>query len=666
MSIVLPNVRQHLGASPISGGTAELEAVRKFIADVERDTSGYDSAVRSAAEWLSHQTSEAVDRLRVRLQETLSAGAQRVVATANDAKTGLASYADEISVIHREARAVMIDTEMAFSSIRTAEAKLSEIADEIGRVGAVPRYWNEVPTPFPPPLLDSRGDAMDTAAREAMISHIRNMYEYSWTAATNEWKQAIEVALNAPQKWGALWERRRSSEDKLRSSLRDTPVGHLSVLSGNSSSVGAKRTIALGLTGEIRGVKSEGANFEIQHHLFENLFGTRVPDDWWESPPAPEHVAGWWSSLEPAQRELLIGESSLLIGNLPGLPFDVRDQANRETLRRIAANPAGISSDVARLLSGIQLAVDRENNVEIGDVDRQVVSLNIYADTVCASLSYGDLDQVERITWLAAGMESDAAAAIRTWDDASQNVHTVQSRILGAAGKHAVVLWLGYDTPKLADVATSKGVLSSSKAERGSVRFAAELDGAFESRKAFTAGLPVMNVGAHSYGVNTAAIALTRTTYPVDSFTSFGSAGVDTSFVPEIRALNVKDRAPGQPAVFAVHANDDLLASTGAMLSGRKTFDDHAQRVIGSAGPRSMPGVLIFSAEGDNKQGFTETDGHSVIGEAGATRIAGSSATVGHGYLDLGTQSLESFALITSRPIGTDTFDGFSESIGKR
>lgn len=662
---MLPNIRQHLGASPISGGTAELDAVRKFIADVERDTSGYDSAVRSAAEWLSRQSSESVDRLRVRLEDTLSAGAQRVVATTNEAKTGLATYADEISVIHREAHAVMRDTEIAFSSIRTAEAKLSEIAYEIGRAGAVPRYWNEVPTPFPPPLIDSRGDAMDTAAREAMISHIRNMYEYSWTAATNEWKQAIEVALNAPQKWGALWERRRSAEENLRSVLRDTPVGHLSVLSGSPSSVGAKRTIALGLTGEIWGVKSEGANFEIQHPLFENLFGARVPDDWWESPPAPDQVAGWWSALEPAQRDLLITERSLLIGNLPGLPFEVRDQANRETLRRIAANPAGISSDVAKLLSSVQLAVDRINNDEINYVERQVVSLNVHSDTVYASLSYGDLDRAERITWLAAGMESDAAAAIRTWDDASQNVYTAQTKYLGATGNHAVVLWLGYDTPKLTDVATSKGVLSSTKAERGAIRLATELDGAFESRKASTVGLPTMNVGAHSYGVNTAAIALTRTKYPVHSFTSLGSAGIDPTYIPSIGTLNVKDRAPGQPAVFAVHANDDLLASIGAMLSGRKTFDDQAQRVIGSAGPQSMPGALTFSAEGDDKHGLAKTDGHSVIGEARGTRIVGSSATLGHGYFDLGTQSLQSFALITSHPNGTETFGGFRESLGK-
>ncbi|MBC9953482.1 hypothetical protein ICM05_02305 [Leucobacter sp. cx-42] len=665
MSIVLPNIRQHLGASPISGSTAELEAVQKFIADVERDTSGYDSSVCSAAEWLSRQSSEAVDRLRVRLQETLSAGAKRVITSTNDAKTALRAYAAEVEVIHREARAVMIDTEMAFSYIRTAEAKLSEIAHEIGRPGLVPTYWKEGPKPFPQPRLDSRGDAMDVAEREAMISQMRNMYEHAWTIAASEWKQALETATSSPNKWGALWERRRNAEDKLRRWLQDTPVGHLMGLSQNSKGLQTKRTIALGLTGEAWGGVGTSAEFKIDCPSLRDLFGGEPGVAWWDSPPESEVVISWWLGLTLEQQEFLIRERSVVIGNLPGLSFVTRDRANRETLRIIAANPAGISADTARLLSGLQTAVETKLSGNLAGVERQIVSLNTLVDPPCAAMSLGNLDHAERITWLVAGMESNAPAAIRNWNQVGRNVFEEQSKHSSIAGEHAVAVWLGYDTPALGDSASSAGVLGSEKAFAGAQRLAGEIDGTYRNSGQVSKRNLVVNVGAHSYGVNTASIALTLTKKPVDSFTTFGSAGVDMRYVANLSSLHVREREPGQPAIYAVHAEDDDIAPVGAAFSGRKTFTDQPQRILGLEGPASMPGVMVFSAEGVESQGLRRTDGHAVIGDGNDNGFMGQSASDGHGYLDRSTQSLNSFARITSDPKGAEVIGGFKRSIGK-
>lgn len=70
--------------------------------------------------------------------------------------------------------------------------------------------------------------------------------------------------------------------------------------------------------------------------------GSYVPD-WFGG---PEHAAAWWASLSPAVQARLERERPELIGNLDGIPFDVRVRANR---RNVLATLAETRAEIPRL-----------------------------------------------------------------------------------------------------------------------------------------------------------------------------------------------------------------------------------------------------------------------------------------------------------------------------
>ncbi|BDZ46406.1 hypothetical protein [Naasia aerilata] len=49
-------------------------------------------------------------------------------------------------------------------------------------------------------------------------------------------------------------------------------------------------------------------------------------------PPSPAEVQTWWGSLDVGERRGLVAEAPELVGNLDGIPYDVRDRANRALL----------------------------------------------------------------------------------------------------------------------------------------------------------------------------------------------------------------------------------------------------------------------------------------------------------------------------------------------
>jgi hypothetical protein len=76
-----------------------------------------------------------------------------------------------------------------------------------------------------------------------------------------------------------------------------------------------------------------------------DLLGAEIP------PPGTDasSVAGWWSRIDPAKRQWLQQNQPALLGNLDGLPFDVRDKANRAQLD---AEKARITAELAQIAAG--------------------------------------------------------------------------------------------------------------------------------------------------------------------------------------------------------------------------------------------------------------------------------------------------------------------------
>lgn len=382
------------------------------------------------------------------------------------------------------------------------------------------------------------------------------------------------------------------------------------------------------------------------------------------------HVKGWWGGLAPDARALLTATVPGIIGNLNGIPYSVRNTANRQLIQILTTNPPADEATL-KATEGINNSLTGRNGKTAPD--RFVISFDLNHGKPLAAIAIGDLDTAGNVTWNIPGMGTTVAAGgIDTWTRGAQAVYKKQGDSLEAYGPagiaNAVVSWVGYDTPAM--FPDSVDVFAGDKAWAGADKLAAALDGFHETRDTGNgAGVPKVNILAHSYGTTTAAYGLTKTLHNVDTVTFFGSAGIDPNVVPGASALHVAPGADGNPAVYATQAIRDVVAPVGIGGSIAGAGWDWFNDPIGS-GPRSAvtiashrpqqlrvpptfpglwPGAHVFSSDGgfnpDSGEFLETTDGHQATGDGS---WGPANASSGHGYLDPKTESLDNIALATT------------------
>lgn len=347
----------------------------------------------------------------------------------------------------------------------------------------------------------------------------------------------------------------------------------------------------------------------------------------WEHPPAPEVVAGWWNSLTAEARTALIQAVPGILGNLPGLPYSDRNRANVISLDDAMKNKH-LTEEQRAVLTKMKQALDPPAK----GVPVQVVAFNLYAKPPMVAVGYGDLDACENTTWCASGMGFGAKDALDSWSDAAKNLWNIQKNLMGV-DHPGVIACLEYDNPDLV------GVNFSDAANAGASRFAAELDGNAAARAVFGPGPAPITVTAHSYGTTMAAYALTLTKNPIDAFVMVGSAGIDTTLVPSLSAVHAGH-------IYTTAASGDQLAPFGAGVSGRSEPNPD---VAGSLNP-AIGGATSFSSDGDGKD-LLPVDGHNPLGNTGSSKPGGfinAEPSKDHGYFDPKTQSLYNIAATTS------------------
>lgn len=354
----------------------------------------------------------------------------------------------------------------------------------------------------------------------------------------------------------------------------------------------------------------------------------------------PSAVAPWWSALDDAQKEALIRAAPALIGNLGGVAYAARDEANRIWLRTQLAEAraavakaeepasipellggyAGATAIAERLerararvagLEGVELALKRSDGLP-----RQLVSLTDGAPPL-AAVSIGEIDNADVITFAVPGMGT-TSEGMAEWSRVTQNLADEQDRV-DPGRSHAVMAWVGYETPPVPIVDGGFDVMGIDLAEGGARNLARDLAAA----EAVRPGSQV-NVVAHSYGTATAAIALTRDGVQVDSFVTLGSAGlpphidsVDDVHVDRMYSAQAQDVWAGDPT------GGDQWAWTGRMSTAHPVNPINPAFGAHSFGVADDPGL----------QPVTD---HSV------------STTDGTGYLDKRTVSLKNVALATT------------------
>jgi hypothetical protein len=331
----------------------------------------------------------------------------------------------------------------------------------------------------------------------------------------------------------------------------------------------------------------------------------------------------------------MLTEDFVEAGNLDGLPYTVRDRANRAALdydiARIQDIVRGHPSDAS---AASHLAADEAIRAAItahSSPKRYLLEFMPAEAMPVAAISVGDPDTAREVTWVVPGMGT-YATDMQLWTQGAENIWDAQGSA-GGPSQRAVIAWIGYATPPVG-IDAALGQYASNGAPL--------LTEAIEGMKAARAAdPPILNVVAHSYGTTMAADALADTDLGIYSFVMVGSAGIENR-IADAGALHAQH-------VYAGEASDDTVARLG-----RESRQD----------PRSPAfGAKVFPTNGDPALGLAPVTGHAPvlhspwdddIDSSDWTRVPPAQREAAfaahlrqHGYFDPGTQSLEEIGRLT-------------------
>ncbi|MEQ1736797.1 MAG: hypothetical protein ABL886_10415, partial [Rhodoglobus sp.] len=149
-------------------------------------------------------------------------------------------------------------------------------------------------------------------------------------------------------------------------------------------------------------------------------------------------VANWWAAASPAQQRALIASSPEAVGNLEGIPYQVRDAANRSFL---TGTIASIESQIASGAVGRAASEDLQAQlhmlqqvaaaVETGDsgLVRSLINLDV-SDGGRAVIAVGDLANAEYVSYLVPGMFYSVDSEIGSWAGAADQLAADQAQWL--------------------------------------------------------------------------------------------------------------------------------------------------------------------------------------------------------------------------------------------
>ena len=318
------------------------------------------------------------------------------------------------------------------------------------------------------------------------------------------------------------------------------------------------------------------------------------------APPRAADVSAAWKVLDPARRTELVHVAPHVVGNLEGVPYVVRGQANALDLKRT------ITSTTRQIATGHGKAVRIElkrkltalDNVEKAltkhdGVTRTLVALDT-SDDAKASIVVGDLATAKYVSVLVPGMYMSVGEQIVDWSRVAQDLHDQQAgwlkRLHGSRGSAAgtpgvaVVAWIGYQTPVLMNI----GGTTLAKAGADS------LERTLQGIVALRAGdEPYLSVLAHSYGSTAALLALERGTVTVDALALMGSPGSDAQ---SVTALSVRDGN-----VFVGQAQLDPIAHSAFFGSDPGSASYGAKRMGVGGGTDPLTGRSLGGSSGHNE-----------------------------------------------------------------
>jgi len=134
-------------------------------------------------------------------------------------------------------------------------------------------------------------------------------------------------------------------------------------------------------------------------------------DELTASPPAPSTVAAWWNTTSRAARTNLTDDLPGVVGNLEGLPYEVRDLANRAFLEQTAVDiHAQLDAGVGRAMQDelearLEMLASVEESLRRGasGEPRTLIALDVTGEGR-AVIGIGPLADADYVTFFIPGM----------------------------------------------------------------------------------------------------------------------------------------------------------------------------------------------------------------------------------------------------------------------
>ncbi|MGB3731709.1 alpha/beta hydrolase [Microbacterium sp.] len=293
---------------------------------------------------------------------------------------------------------------------------------------------------------------------------------------------------------------------------------------------------------------------------------------------SPAQVLRLWQEHPEAHADLIAAHPDI-IGNLDGIPFDVRADANRARLDDLLRTepPGERRDDLEAILRALLVEGTPRPGLISFDPDG--------SEQVTAAIAHGDLATASDISMLIPGMNGDVHD-LQGWGEAARALNR------GVGPGSATVVWFGYDTPGLTEEP------AMGRAKDGAAALGSYLDGL-----RVLAPEADVNVVAHSYGSTTAALAIGSRAdgFGVSTFIAVGSAGFPNA---DGVAENLTNGRP--PRVYATLSEDDAVARIGRGTS-----------FVHSVVPEHLDGVTVFDSDGGvDRDGdpLPSASGHDAFG----------------------------------------------------
>lgn len=314
--------------------------------------------------------------------------------------------------------------------------------------------------------------------------------------------------------------------------------------------------------------------------------------------PGARDVEVWWGGMGIETRSSLLASAPYLVGNLEGVPFPLRDLANRrlldasmKTLGDAAAGGRSKAIDAGNQLHMLQQIADALVT-PAGAPARYLLNLNP-TGTGTAAIVIGDLASADYVSFLVPGMFYTVDGQMVDWATAAQSFYDTETAWAEQLGDTeaglgdasvATVAWIGYETPSLVNFT------SLDLAYAGRDAIAEAINGLRTMRGD---DQPYLSLIAHSYGSTAAMMALTDYGIEVDAIAVVGSPGSSAQFASDLGV-------PGDN-VYVGEAAWDQVKDTAFFGTdpGSTSFGAHAFSVDGGTDP--VTGVPLLGSVGHNE-----------------------------------------------------------------